>query len=159
MSNPTQGKAVRETALGLKAEKSLATIADGNLFTVSGRNLVVLITGQITTQADAGATTLKLQTENGTIDLCAATTITNDDVGTMYFLTGERAVIMNGTANAPIIDVATNITLFPSAPMIIGRKDTLDAIQQVQTGEDADGVIAWIVIYIPLDDGAYIEAA
>lgn len=159
MSNRTLGQAVRESALGIRVEKSLATLADGNLFTTFGRNLVNLLFGQVTTQPDAGATTIKLQTETNTIDLCAATTITNDAIGTMYFLTGEVAVILNGTGNTPIIDVAANLTGMPSSPIILGRRETLDAIQQVQTGDDADGVILWALYYIPLEDGAYIEAA
>jgi len=159
MSNLTKGKRVRETALGIRVEKSLATLANGNLFTTYGRCLITLLFGQVTTQPDAGATTIKLQTETNTIDLCAATTITNDAVGTLYFLTGELAVILNGTGNTPIIDVGANLTGFPSSPIILGREATADAIQQVQTGDDATGVIKWVLTYIPLDEGAYIEAA
>ena len=159
MSNQTLDDAVRECTLGIHVQKTLATLADGNLFTTYGRNLVTLIMGQVTIQCDAGATTLKLQTETNTIDLCAATTITNDAIGTMYFLTGEVAVIMNGTAHTPIIDVGANLTGMPSSPMIIGRGATADAIQQVQTGDDADGAICWDLYYIPLEDGSYIEAA
>ncbi len=159
MSNQTLGAAVRESALGIRVEKSLATLADGNLFTTNGRNLVNLLVGQVTTQPDAGATTLKLQLETNTIDLCAATTITNDAIGTMYFLTGEVAVILNGTGNTPIIDVGANLTGMPSSPIILGRTAVADAIQQVQTGDDADGVILWALYYIPLEDGAFIEAA
>ena len=159
MSNQTLGEAVRECTLGIHVQKSKATLADGNLFTTYGRNLITLIMGQVTTQCDAGATTIKLQTETNTIDLCAATTITNDAVGTLYFLTGELAVIMNGTGNTPIIDVGANLTGMPSSPIIMGRAATADAIQQVQTGDDADGVICWDLYYIPLEEGAYIEAA
>ena len=159
MSNPTQGKAVREVTLGIQVEKTLAALADANLFTVYGRNKVTSLTGQVTVQGDGGATTLKLQTETNTIDLCAATTVTGDVVGTFYHLTGEVAVILCGTANAPIIDVGVNITLFPSSPVYLGRTATEDAIQQVQTGDDANLTIAWILTYIPMEEGAYIEAA
>jgi hypothetical protein len=159
MSNPTQGKAVREVTLGLKAEKLLAAVADADIFAVVGRNLVTLITGSVTVQADGGASTILLQTETNTIDLCAATTVTGDVVGTTYFLTGERAVILNGTANAPIIDVGANLTGMPSSPIILGRPGATDKIQLVETGDDANLIIAWLLTYIPLDDGAYIEAA
>jgi hypothetical protein len=159
MSNPTENKAIWETNLGKRVEKSLATLADGNLFTTYGQNLITLLFGQVTTQPDAGATTLKLQTETNTLDLCAATTITNDAIGTLYFLTGERAVILNGTGNVPIVDVGANLTGMPSSPIILGRTATADAIQQVQTGDDATGVIMWRLFYVPLENGAYIEAA
>ena len=160
MSNQTLGAAVRECTLGIHVQKAaMATLADANIFTTYGRNLITLIMGQATAVGDGGATTIKIQTETNTIDLCAATTITSDAIGTLYFVTGELAVILNGTGNTPIIDVGANLTLFPSSPIIMGRAATADAIQLVQTGDDADGAITWDLYYIPLEEGAYIEAA
>jgi hypothetical protein len=159
MSRLTKGRALRELALGLRAEKTLAALADGNLFTTYGRVLITLLYGQVTAAGDGGATTIKLQTETNTIDLCAATTVTGDVIGTMYFLTGEVAVILNGTGNTPIIDVGANLTGMPSSPVILGRAATADAIQQVQTGDDASLTIKWTCFYIPLDDNAYVTAA
>ena len=159
MGNPSEGRAIREITLGIRVEKTLATLADGNLFTTYGRNRINLLFGQATAEGDGGATTIKLQTETNTIDLCAATTITGDAIGTMYFATGELAVILNGTGNTPIIDVGANLTGMPSSPIILGRAATADAIQQVQTGDDTDGEINWVLFYVPLDEGAYIEAA
>lgn len=158
MSNQQQDDAVRAQVLGNRVEKSLATLANGNVFTTFGQNLITLLFGQVTTDP-AGASTVKLQTETGSIDLCAATTIDTDPIGTMYFLTGEVAVILNGTGNTPIIDVGANFTGFPSSPIIFGRTATADAIQTVQTGTDAQGVINWVLFHIPLEEGAYIEAA
>lgn len=159
MSNRSKGEAIRQVTLGLVVTKTMAALASADIFTVYGRNLVTLLTGSVTVAGDGGATTIKLQTETNTIDLCAATTVTSDAIGTLYFLTGEVAVILNGTGNAPIIDVGANITGFPSSPVIIGRPATTDKIQLVQTGDDADLTIAWLLTYIPLDEGAYIEAA
>jgi hypothetical protein len=159
MSNPSLGLTVLRASLGLPVYKTLAALASANIFTTYGRNLVTLLTGSVTVEGDGGATTIKLQTETDTTDLCAATTVTGDIVGTTYFLTGELAVILNGTANTPIVDVGANLTGFPSSPVILGRPATLDAIQLVQTGDDADLEIAWLLTYIPLDEGAYIEAA
>jgi hypothetical protein len=153
MSNPTEAKALWEVNLGKRVTKTLATLADGNLFTTYGQNLITLLFGQATAVGDGGATTIKLQTETNTIDLCAATTITSDAIGTLYFVTGELAVILNGTGNTPIIDVGANLTGMPSSPIILGRTATADAIQQVQTGDDADGEIAWCLFYVPLEPG------
>ncbi len=159
MSNLIENVAVWETNLGIRVDKSLATLASVNVFTTYGRNLITLLFGQVTNVSDAGPTTILLQTETNTIDLCAATTISVDAVGTLYFLTGERAVILNGTINAPIIDVGANLTGMPSSPVIFGREATADAIQLVQTGDDATGVVRWSVFYVPLDEGSYIVAA
>jgi len=159
MSGQWKGKAIRESTLGIHVEKQLATLADGNIFKVYGRVLLNLLWGESITAGDGGATTLKLQEETNSLDLCAATTITGDVTGTLYFLTGELAVILNGTGNAPGIGVAANITLFPSSPIIIGMPGAADAIQQVQTGDDAAGVIKWHAYYVPLEEGAYMEAS
>jgi len=159
MSQLVTAKTIREGLLGIVATKTLVATADANLFTVYGRNLITLLTGSVTVEGDGGATTIKLQTETNTIDLCAATTVTADVVGTTYFLTGELAVILNGTGNTPIVDVGANLTGFPSSPVIIGRPATTDAIQLVQTGDDANLTIAWLLTYVPLDDDAYIRAA
>lgn len=158
MTNLIDNVAVWETNLGVRVEKSLGIAADANIFTTYGRNYITLLFGQVTT-SPGGAATIKLQTETNTIDLCAATTINTDAIGTMYFLTGEVAVILNGTLNTPILDVGANYTLMPSAPVIFGRKATADAIQLVETGDDSAGVIRWTLFYVPLDDGSYIVAA
>jgi hypothetical protein len=159
MSNPSQDDAVRAQTLGRRVEKLLAAAADANIFTTFGQVLITLLYGQVTVAEASGATTIKLVKETGTIDLCAATTVTTDPIGTLYFLTGERAVILNGTAHVPIIDVGANKTGMPSSPVILGRTATADAIELAQTGTSATLVILWSVFYIPLEEGAYIEAA
>ena len=159
MSNPTKGKAIRELNLGIHVEKSLAALADANIFTTYGPVLINLIWGQVTAAGDGGATTILLQEETGTQDLCAATTVTSDAIGTVYFLTGEMAVILNGTGNAPIVDIGACLTGMPHSPIIFGRTATANAIQLVQTGDDASLVITWHCYYVPLEEGAYVEAA
>ncbi len=158
MTNLIPERAFWETNLGVRVEKSLAVETDANIFTTYGRNYITLLCGQVTT-ALGGAGTIKLRKETGTRDLCAATTIDDDPIGTRYFLTGEVAVILNGTGNAPVIDLAAGITGFPTQPIILGRKLTADAIEQVETGNDSAGVILWTVFYVPLDNGSYIVAA
>ncbi len=160
MSNQARDTAVREQVLGTRVEKLLGCDTSlVNIFTVYGQNLVTLLYGQATVAEATGVSTILLQLETNTIDLCAATTVTTDPIGTLYFLTGEVAVILNGTAHVPIIDVGANKTGMPSSPIILGRTATEDAIQLVETGNSAELVILWSIFYIPLEEGAYIEAA
>jgi len=159
MSGQWKGKAIRESTLGIHVNKTLATLADGNIFATYGRVLVTLLWGQSVTAGDGGATTLKLQEETNTVDLCAATTITGDVTGTTYQLTGDVAVILNGTGNTPVIGVGYALSAFQQNPIIIGMPGALDAIQQVQTGDDTTGVIEWHAYYIPLEEGAYMTAS
>ena len=157
--NASQGEGVRQTNRGIHVQKTLATLADGNIFATYGRVLLTYLWGESITAGDGGATTLRLQEETNAIFLCAATTITGDVTGTLYFLTGELAVILNGTANTPAVGVAANLTAFPSSPILIGMPGALDAIQQVQTGDDTTGVITWHAYYVPLEEGAYMAAS
>ena len=85
-----------DPVLGFQVTKvsSLATDPDA-LFTVNGRCLITSLTGEVTTVV-ATTTTMKLSDVTNTIDLCAATTITTDAVGTMYQLGGVKADVLNG---------------------------------------------------------------
>lgn len=159
MSTLRKAASVRETVLGLTAQKTKAALADGAIFNTYGRVLITLLTGSVTAAGDGGATTIKLQAGTSNIDLCAATTVTGDAIGTTYFLTGELAVILNGTGNTPIIDIGANLTGMPSSPVIFGRPATADTIDLVQTGDDATLAINWVLTYIPLDADAYVRAA
>ena len=159
MSGQWKGKAIRESTLGIHVTKTLATLADGNIFATYGRVQITLLWGQSVTAGDGGATTLKLQEETNSVDLCAATTITGDVTGTTYQLTGDVAVILNGTGNTPVIGVGYALSAFQQNRIIVGMAAAADAIQQVQTGDDTAGVIEWHLYYIPLEDGAYVQAA
>lgn len=159
MWNMAQGEAVRECILGLRVEKTLGCAADGNIFNTYGRILIKLLIGQATAAEATGATTIQLQEERNTVNLCAATTVTGDAIGTMYRLTGDPAVILCGTANVPVIDASGLLSALQHADMIIGRPLTTDAIQLVETGNSATLIINWVVYYIPLEEGAWLEAA
>lgn len=159
MSSMAKGKAIRETTLGIKVQKTLASLTDANIFEMSGGEiLITALYGVVTGVGDGGATTIKLQTQTNTIDLCAATTVTGDTVGEVYFLTGDKAVILNGTGNVPVKNVGSFLSAFPYAPIIIDAT-TADAIQLVQTGDDATHAVRWSVFYIPLTEGAVITAS
>ncbi len=159
MSNQSRDDAVRAQVLGRRVEKLLACSADANIFTTYGQLLITLLYGQVTVAESSGATTLKLQTETNTLDLCATTTTTGDAVGEVYYVTGEKAVILNGTASTPIVDVGAQLTGFPSWYFFVGRTATADAIQLDMVSTSATQVVLWSVFYVPLEVGAYIEAA
>jgi len=160
MWNASQGEAVRECILGLRVEKTLGCAADANIFNTYGRILITELIGQATAAEATGATTILLQEERNTVNLCAATTVTGDAIGTMYRLTGDPAVILCGTGNVPVIDASGLLSAFPrTCGIIMGRPLTTDAIQLVETGNSATLIINWVVYYIPLEEGAWLQAA
>ena len=152
-------RALRELVLGIRINKSGILSADDDLFTVVGQVAIMLLMGQVTTVMDGGASTVKLNEKTSSIDLCAATTITSDAVGELYFLSGDAGAVVNG-ADAPTLKVG-QLAGTPHTPLIFGLGNgALGSltIESTETGDDT-GVILWSLFYIPMEDGAYVEAA
>ena len=161
-------RSIRELTLGIRVDKSGILTADDDLFTVVGQVMITLIIGEVTTVMDGGASTVKLNEKASSIDLCAATTITSDADGELYILSGQGNALLNGGL-APALKVATltaehdsTVDRSPAlAPIIFGLgAGVLGSltIESTETGDDT-GVILWSLFYIPMEDGAYVEAA
>ena len=161
MSNPTQGKAVREVTLGLRVEKTAAIDATADdLFDVVGEVLITLFYGIVTGVGDGTVETILVNEKASSLNLCAATTVTSDAVGTVYRVTGDHAVILNGTGNAPRLKIASLLSAFSATGGIIFDGQTGLVIELTATdGSDATLAVKWVIFYIPLEDGAYVEAA
>ena len=152
-------RALRELVLGIRVNKAGVLTADDDLFTVVGQVLITLLMGQVTTVMDGGASTVKLNEKTSSIDLCAATTITSDAAGEIYMLGGDAGAVVNG-ADAPTLKVG-QLAGTPLTPIIFGLGNgALGSltIESTQTGADT-GEILWSLFYVPMEDGAYVEAA
>ena len=152
-------RALRELVLGIRVNKAGVLTADDDLFTVVGQVLITLLMGQVTTVMDGGASTVKLNEKTSSIDLCAATTITSDAAGEIYMLGGDAGAVVNG-ADAPTLKVG-QLAGTPLTPIIFGLGNGVLGsltIESTQTGADT-GEILWSLFYIPMEDGAYVEAA
>lgn len=140
----------------------VSNLADGagtdDLFTVTGRVLITSLTGEVTTVV-GGAATLKIRDITNSIDLCAATTIDNDAVGTMYALTSISANILNGTGAVPVVGSIPNITGAQQVDVaIVGDAQAALTLSQVLDAADT-GAITWRLTYIPLIGSATVTAA
>ena len=129
-----------------------------NLFTVTGRCLITHLSGEVTTQL-ATTTTIKIRDVTNSVDLCAATTVTSDVVGTMYALPGLSAEILNGTGGTPVVGSVPNMTIPHNASgRIVG--DVQGAITLQETGDQVGtGAVAWVLYYKPLTAASSIVAA
>lgn len=151
MSVIIQGSQLRTVLLGNRVEKSTGTLAATTvpLFTVSGgKVLLTSIVGEVTT-AITVANSYKLQhnpTTGTTKDLVAAT-----DIGTTDTPAGSL-LGFDGVA-------ASSIQQGPGAVPLLMRPIALTAGQIESVSAGTDGVILWVVTYIPLDDGASLVAA
>lgn len=158
MSNPSQGKAIRETNLGLRVEKTLASVATADMFTVTGENLINLFYGIVTGVGDGGASTIAINEKASSIPICAATTVTGDVVGEVYTVQGDPDLILNGTGQVAVKHVGALLSAFQHNPIIFDGQTGL-TIELTETGDDATHAVKWVILYIPLEDGASIVAA
>ena len=145
------------TYLGRHVSKALLTDATGDLFTVTGKNLIMLMHGEMTT-AETGATsslTVALNMKTNSIDIAAATAILADVIGTLYIVNGDQDELLNGT-DAPSVDYA-GTGAQPLSPFIVDG-DAIEATIAKGGGTSA-GVITWSIHYHPLEAGASIVAA
>lgn len=151
MSTLVPGSDVRQMNLGYRAAKSTGTLAATtiSLFTVAGGRVALTSIYGIVTTAVTVANSYKLQfnpTTGTTGDLFAAFDIgtTDTPVGDILTFTGDvgGAVLTRGGSGELL-----------RAPIAL----TIGDIESVSAG--TDGVINWVVTWIPLDDGASLVAA
>lgn len=153
MSQLNQGNALRRNAFGFRVNKASATLpatATQDLFVVStGRILLTGIIGEVTTVVQAQACNTKLiatPTVGTAVDLCAVLSITGDEVGCLYGITGTFATAMVG-ANA-------GATVWPSFGIVIPV-----GVIGLNTAATNTGATKWTMTYLPIDDGASVASA
>lgn len=149
----TNGKILRNLLFGLAVERATAALpqtTQSALFTVTGGRILLLgIVGEVTTaiQNQANNTKLVANPTTGTdVDLCAVLSIANDEVGTLYGITGTFGDAMVG-ANA-------GATILPDRPQVVAP-GTID----LSCAASNTGSVKWALLYLPLDDGAVVTAA
>ena len=153
MSQFLEGKAARKLLKGIKVERATAALPAGvgaPIFNIRvGRVVLVLIIGEVTViiQTQANATKLTATPTVGTAaDICATLDITADEVGCLYGITGVNTDALIGI-DAGALPAQTRDVILP-----VGTLD-LDCVA-TNTGS-----VKWTLFYVPIDDGAYVEAA
>lgn len=151
MGTLVPGSDVRQMNFGYRASKSTGTLAAStiSLFSVAGGRVALTSIYGIVTTAVTVANSYKLQfnpTTGTTVDLCLAT-----DIGTTDTPVGDVLSFTGGVGGAYLDRGGAAETL--QGPIVL----TIGDIESVSAG--TDGVINWVVTWIPLDDGASLAAA
>ena len=146
------GNSNRAVVNGIKVEQTATLIAAAStksLFNVvGGRVIIKTILAEVTTVIETQNNACKFvhtPTGGAAVDLSAAVETSADALGTLYGVTGLPATAMSVTIGTAV-NSAYDIVLVPG---VIGYN----------TAADNTGAIKATVLYIPLDDGAYVEAA
>ena len=153
-----QGDQVTAIGLGIRVEKTGASVAAADdIFDVTGEVLVTLMYGVVTTVVAGGtAPELLVNIKDGSnTALAVSTVITSDAVDTVYVVTGDFGVALNG-ADAPIVG-AGGAASAPFNPFILD-----DITVETTPGGGAaatSGAVKWVMYYLPLSDGASVAAA
>ena len=148
----TRGRVADLTA-GLRVDQvatAIAVISTKDLFTVAGGNCLILgLIGEVTTVIETQANNTKhisTPTVGTAQDLCAAVDTTAHEVGGLLTITGTFAdAAVKGNAGAGAMMTAGAVV----GPGVIG----------INTAADNTGAYKFSLWYVPLEDGAYVEAA
>ena len=151
MATGIAGKQLRLANYGTQVNRTagnLPATTNAALFNVvGGRILLQSIVGLVTTVVQAQANTLSLTTLSTTgavtTNLTAGIDITGAVVGNQYGITGVRTDAALLGSNVPT-----------SNELCI----TVGSIRWATTATST-GAFSWSLLYIPLDDGAYVTAA
>lgn len=147
------GAVIRNMLFGLAVERAAAALPQGvqsALFNVVGGRVAILgVVGEVTTviQNQANNTKLVANPTTGTdVDICAVLSIANDEVGTLYGITGTFGDAMVG------VNAGAGILCDRPVVVAVGTIDLSCAASNT-------GAAKWALFYVPLDDGAYVTAA
>ena len=147
-------------AYGFRAVKSHNLATDNvDLFTVTGKVAITLLTGEVTTVI-GGAATYAMRVKTTTEAIFAATTIDSDVQGTMYLFGGDPTVTLNnaGTPTTRVGFLDGSLTFNPVAPLIVGLNGGTLTIESDLDAADT-GIIEWTLYFHPLTSGAWVKAA
>ena len=153
MTTIIKGGEIRSIQAGIRVSRDAATLPQsdsGVLFNVTGGRVIITgIVGEVTTgiQNQANNTKLTANPDTGTsVDICAVLDIADDEVGTLYGITGTFSDAMVGE-NA-------GATVWPTAPVVVAA-GSID----LDCAASNSGEVKWSLTYVPLDDGASVSAA
>lgn len=87
---------VRDPLLGLPVSKTenINTATGVDLFTVTGKVLITLWTGEVTNAFNASPTDYKLRIKTDNVDLCAATNLASAALGYCWMLSNDAGLTM-----------------------------------------------------------------
>ena len=137
----------------VKPASSCAGIADVELFTVGGGKIALLgLVGECDGTMENAATTILIKCVVGGTDTdlsIASTTIASKVVDTMLTLPAAVGSVLT-------ISTGEGAALLNAAPVYLVQPGTIEMTVGAATNT---GTITWTLWYVPMEDGAYVEAA
>lgn len=146
-------KAATLVQFGVRVDKTATTnpqTAAVDLFTISGgRVAMTAIVGEVTTIMGAVGNNTQLRsnpTTGTTSPICAVLDTANDEVGTLYGITGLVSDALVGD-DAGGVAMQTRPVVLPIGSL------------ELHCAANNTGATKWTLFYVPIDDGATVTAA
>jgi hypothetical protein len=143
---------IADIGLGLRVDRATATLPQTDaapIFRIlGGRVAMTAIIGEVTTVLGAvGDMSLEANPTIGTnAELCAVVAADGFEEGTLLSI--------DGTVGTAMLGVDAGGTAMQSKPVAL-PVGTLD----LRLSKSSTGSVKWSIFYLPIDDGAYVEAA
>ena len=150
-----------QTPLGIKVSKTenLNTATGVDLFTVTGKVLIRVWTGEVTNAVGTiGDYKLRVKTDN--VDLCAATAMTSAGVGYMWQLSSDAGLtILTGSSYAVSAVKTADTNGLGIADRLVGLAGGSCVLQSNRAAGSAGDEQVHTIWYLPLEAGASVVAA
>jgi hypothetical protein len=151
-----------DTPLGHLVTKTenIETATGVDLFTVVGKVLIPLWTGEVTNALHTTVTDYKLRIKTDNVDLCAATNISSAAVGYCWSLSGDAGLtLLTGSSYAVSAVKTADNNAIGLADRIIGLAAGTCTLQSLRTAGAAGDEMVHYLYWIPLVPGSYVAAA
>jgi hypothetical protein len=150
--NSSARQSIADIGLGMRVDRATATLpqtAAAAIFNIKGGRVAMMaILGEVTTTLGAvGNMSLEATPTVGTLAvLCAVVAAGTFEAGTLLSIDGLKATAMTGVS-AGGVAMQTRPVALPVGTL------------NLRLSASSTGSVKWSLWYVPLDDGAYVEAA
>ncbi len=143
----------------LKTE-NVNTATGVDLFTVTGKVLIRVWTGEVTNALNTTVNDYKLRIKTDNVDLCAATDISSAAVGYMWQLSADAGLtLLTGSSYAVSAVKTADTNGLGTADRIVGLAGGTCTLQSLRTAGASGDEMKHIIFYLPLEASAAIVAA
>lgn len=143
--------------LGYKVTKTEdVSLTTEDLFTVTGKVLITIWSGEVTNALGAGVTDYKLRVKTDNNDLCIASNIASAGIGFLWQMCGDAGNSLINTATAKN---TADTNACGIANRIVGLAGGTLTLQSLHSAGDASDAMIHTLWYMPLEAGAAVAAA
>jgi hypothetical protein len=157
---PSDGSFIPGIGYRVSKTENVNTATGVDLFTVTGKVLIRIWTGEVTNALHTTVTDYKLRVKTDNSDLCAATNINSAVVGYVWQLSSDAGLtLLTGSSYAVSVAKTGDTNGLGFADRIVGLAGGSCVLQSLRTAGASGDEMVHRIWYMPLETGAQIVAA